>query len=145
VQECFRYASGFRQRLGKYPEFKHDDRKVIWLHCVSVGETNAARPLVDKLIEEFPDHLLIISTITKTGQKLAQKQSRRGLLFPVRLEIQRPPRARKIPTLACNSDGNRDLAAVHSRSETLGRSGGDRERAAVCEIVRSIFPYSVVR
>jgi 3-deoxy-D-manno-octulosonic-acid transferase len=68
-----KYASGFRQRLGNYPEFKQDDRKVIWLHCVSVGETNAARPLVDKLIEEFPDHRLIISTITKTGQELAQK------------------------------------------------------------------------
>ena len=68
-----KYASGFRQRLGNYPEFKLDGRKVIWLHCVSVGETNAARPLVDKLIEEFPDHRLIISTITKTGQELAQK------------------------------------------------------------------------
>jgi 3-deoxy-D-manno-octulosonic-acid transferase len=68
-----KYASGFRQRLGNYPEFKQDDRNVIWLHCVSVGETNAARPLVDKLIEEFPDHRLIVSTITKTGQELAQK------------------------------------------------------------------------
>jgi 3-deoxy-D-manno-octulosonic-acid transferase len=68
-----KYASGFRQRLGNYPEFNLDDRKVIWLHCVSVGETNAARPLVDKLIEDFPDHRLIISTITKTGQELAQK------------------------------------------------------------------------
>jgi 3-deoxy-D-manno-octulosonic-acid transferase len=46
---------------------------VIWLHCVSVGETNAARPLVDKLLEEFPDHRLIVSTITKSGQELAQK------------------------------------------------------------------------
>src|SRR5688572_15165253 len=68
-----KYASGFRQRLGKYPEFKHDGRKVIWLHCVSVGETNAARPLVEKLIEEFPDHRLVISTITKTGHNLASK------------------------------------------------------------------------
>jgi 3-deoxy-D-manno-octulosonic-acid transferase len=68
-----KYASGFSQRLGNHPEFQDDDRKVIWLHCVSVGETNAARPLVDKLIEEFPDHRLVISTITKTGQELAQK------------------------------------------------------------------------
>lgn len=68
-----KYASGFRQRLGNYPAFHHDDRKVIWLHCVSVGETNAARPLVDKLIETFPNHRLVISTTTKTGQELAQK------------------------------------------------------------------------
>lgn len=68
-----KYASGFRQRLGNYPEFKHDNRDVIWLHCVSVGETNAARPLVDRLIESFPDHRLVISTTTKTGQELARK------------------------------------------------------------------------
>ena len=68
-----KYASGFRERLGNYPEFEHDDRKVIWLHCVSVGETNAARPLADALIKQFPDHRLVISTTTKTGQELAKK------------------------------------------------------------------------
>lgn len=68
-----KYAAGFRQRLGYYPKFKHDGRPVIWLHCVSVGETNAARPLVDKLVEEFSDHRLVFSTTTRTGQELAQK------------------------------------------------------------------------
>jgi 3-deoxy-D-manno-octulosonic-acid transferase len=68
-----KYAAGFKQRLGNYPNFQHDGRKVIWLHCVSVGETNAARPLVDELIKTFPDHRLIVSTTTKTGQELAQR------------------------------------------------------------------------
>lgn len=68
-----KYASGFSQRLGNYPEFVQDGSEVIWLHCVSVGETNAARPLVDALQKEFPDHRLVISTTTKTGQELAQK------------------------------------------------------------------------
>jgi len=67
-----KYASGFSERLGNYPEFTKDDRPVIWLHCVSVGETNAARPLVDQLISRFPDHRLIVSTTTKTGQTLAR-------------------------------------------------------------------------
>ena len=68
-----KYAAGFGQRLGNYPEFKHDGRPVIWLHCVSVGETNAARPLVDSLLENFPDHRLVFSTTTKTGHELVQK------------------------------------------------------------------------
>lgn len=68
-----KYAAGFNQRLGNYPEFKNDDRKVIWLHCVSVGETNAARPLVDEILKSFPDHRLVISSTTKTSQELAQK------------------------------------------------------------------------
>ena len=68
-----KYASGFSERLGNYPEFKHDEREVIWLHCVSVGETNAARPLIDELITKFPRHRLVISTVTRTGQELARK------------------------------------------------------------------------
>ena len=67
-----KYAAGFKERLGNYPEFKHNGRKVIWLHCVSVGETNAARPLVDGLKTNFPDHRIIISTTTLTGQTLAK-------------------------------------------------------------------------
>lgn len=68
-----KYAAGFWQRLGNLPEFKHDNRQVIWLHCVSVGETNAARPLVDELVTQFPSHRLVISTTTKTGQELARE------------------------------------------------------------------------
>ena len=67
-----KYASGFNERLGNYPEFGHDGRDVIWLHCVSVGETNAARPLVEALGKEFPAHRLVVSTTTKTGQTLAR-------------------------------------------------------------------------
>ena len=67
-----KYSAGFRQRLGDYPEFKHDGRKVIWLHCVSVGETNAARPLLDEMVKNFPEYRLVISTTTRTGQELAQ-------------------------------------------------------------------------
>ena len=68
-----KYASGFRERLGNYPAFENDGRPVIWLHCVSVGETNAARPLVNALKDQFPDHRLIVSTTTKTGQDLARR------------------------------------------------------------------------
>jgi 3-deoxy-D-manno-octulosonic-acid transferase len=67
-----KYASGFRQRMGKYPPFEHDERKVIWLHCVSVGETNAARPLMEQLLKEFPDHRVVVSTTTRTGQEVAK-------------------------------------------------------------------------
>jgi 3-deoxy-D-manno-octulosonic-acid transferase len=66
-----KYSAGFSDRLGFYPEFVKDERPVIWLHCVSVGETNAARPLVDEIFSRFPGHRLIVSTTTKTGQTLA--------------------------------------------------------------------------
>src|SRR5919106_5174502 len=66
-----KYVPGFRQRFGSLPALKQ--QPVIWLHCVSVGETQAARPLVERIRKEFPDHALVVSTITLTGQKLARE------------------------------------------------------------------------
>ena len=68
-----KYADGFWQRLGHLPDFKANHRPVLWIHCVSVGETQAARPLVKKILEDFPNYRLVISTTTKTGQELAQE------------------------------------------------------------------------
>src|SRR5829696_3801759 len=65
-----KYITGFRQRLGAVPPVS--GKPVIWLHCVSVGETQAARPLAQRLKQEFPNHALVVSTITLTGQKLAR-------------------------------------------------------------------------
>ncbi len=68
-----KYASGFWQRMGFLPEFAPDDRRVVWIHCVSVGETNAARPLVEEIRKNYPEHRLIVSTTTRTGQELARE------------------------------------------------------------------------
>jgi 3-deoxy-D-manno-octulosonic-acid transferase len=68
-----KYAAGFRERMGRLPAFDAQGKPVIWLHCVSVGETQAARPLADELLKNFPGHKLVISTITKTGQELARE------------------------------------------------------------------------
>ena len=45
----------------------------MWLHCVSVGETNAARPLVAEFKKNFPEYRLVVSTTTRTGQNLAKE------------------------------------------------------------------------
>jgi len=65
-----KYIAGLRQRLGSLSPV--DGKPVIWLHCVSVGETQAARPLAQRVKQEFPHHTLVVSTITLTGQKLAR-------------------------------------------------------------------------
>ena len=67
-----KYAAGFKQRLGFVPVFDAGGRRVVLLHCVSVGEANAALPLARKLKERFPDIALVVSTTTKTGQKVAR-------------------------------------------------------------------------
>ena len=39
----------------------------IWVHAVSVGEVQAAAPLVRALAERFPDHEILVTTVTPTG------------------------------------------------------------------------------
>src|SRR5204863_5808299 len=67
-----KYVTGLRQRLGNLPQIPASDQPLIWLHCVSVGETEAARPLVRALRERFPSYRLAVSTTTVTGQKVAR-------------------------------------------------------------------------
>lgn len=67
-----KYVAGFRERLGLLTPLKNQ-RPVIWLHCVSVGEAQAARPLVQALKRDFPDHSVVVSTITVTGQQVARE------------------------------------------------------------------------
>ena len=68
-----KYLSGFWQRLGYLPDFDAEGKHIVWLHCVSVGETQAARPLVKEILKNFPEYKLVVSTTTKTGQNLAKE------------------------------------------------------------------------
>ena len=68
-----KYITGLGQRLGNLPTIAVDERPLIWLHCVSVGETVAARPLVRALLDNLPSYRLVISTTTVTGQRIARE------------------------------------------------------------------------
>ncbi len=68
-----KYVAGMRERLGQLPHLQDEKRPVIWLHCVSVGETQAARPLARALLDKYPAHALVVSTTTVTGQRVARE------------------------------------------------------------------------
>lgn len=75
IYDAFRhgkYVAGLRERLGLLPLIKTNGRAVIWLHCVSVGEAQAARPLARAILNHYPSHALIVSTTTLTGQRVAR-------------------------------------------------------------------------
>ena len=46
---------------------------VIWLHCVSVGETRAAVPLVQALQAQYPNHRLLLTHGTPTGRATSEQ------------------------------------------------------------------------
>jgi len=42
---------------------------IIWVHCVSVGEFRAAIVLIDQLIQNYPEHRILVTTTTPTGSQ----------------------------------------------------------------------------
>lgn len=66
-----KYLGALKERLGGGAPLS-ESRPVIWLHCVSVGEAMAAAPLASALQARYPDHALIVSTTTATGQRVAR-------------------------------------------------------------------------
>lgn len=67
---------GLKERFAWLPEviqttFK--EQPIVWVHGASVGETGAASPLVTELRRQFPEHKFLFSTMTATGQEMAEK------------------------------------------------------------------------
>lgn len=62
------YRQHWRERFGFYTQSVPSMRPVCWLHCVSVGETRAAKPLIEALLQNYPQYSLLITHTTPTGR-----------------------------------------------------------------------------
>jgi len=73
---------GFSQRFGLGSPVREPS---IWVHAVSVGEVQAAAPLVNALLERFPAVPLVLTTVTPTGRARARA------LFKDRVDVRYVP------------------------------------------------------
>jgi 3-deoxy-D-manno-octulosonic-acid transferase len=63
-----KYLASFKERLGFYSQQPNPQKQqAIWIHTVSVGESNAAKSLVADLKKSYPAHRIIVSATTLTG------------------------------------------------------------------------------
>ena len=66
----FRQPTYFQRWPERYAVYRDPPRgRTLWLHAVSVGEVNAAVPLVNALRRGRPDLRLLVTTITPTGSE----------------------------------------------------------------------------
>ncbi|PZP61167.1 MAG: 3-deoxy-D-manno-octulosonic acid transferase [Azospira oryzae] len=65
------YLDHVAERFGRYG--KAPSHPVIWIHAVSVGETRAAAPLVERLLERYPDHRILLTHMTPTGREAGRQ------------------------------------------------------------------------
>jgi 3-deoxy-D-manno-octulosonic-acid transferase len=65
-----RKQPNYRRRWSeRFGFIKPTHKPCIWMHTVSVGETIAAIPLIEKLIALFPDNTIYVTTTTPTGSE----------------------------------------------------------------------------
>jgi 3-deoxy-D-manno-octulosonic-acid transferase len=76
-----KYRAGLAERLGKVPRRLRSEeasplpaKRVIWVHAVSVGEVVAVSGLVEEMRRSFPQHRILVTTTTDTGQEQARKR-----------------------------------------------------------------------
>lgn len=65
------YLEHWQERYGFYK--LQASKPVIWLHCVSVGETRAAEPLIKGLLAQHPDHQILLTHTTPTGRATSEQ------------------------------------------------------------------------
>ncbi len=66
-----RYLSRWKERFGFFPAPGFDNSS--WVHAVSVGEVNAAVPLIEALMLRYPEAPMVVTTVTPTGSERVQK------------------------------------------------------------------------
>ncbi len=105
------FRSEFRRWDERYASPQPTGQPRVWLHAVSVGEVNAAAPLVNALRQQRPDIRWVITTITPTGsERVRALWGRAGpRLSAVRRAGQRQP-LRPLPAQPGADPGNRAVA-----------------------------------
>ena len=69
-----KYREGLRERMFGVRAGLRGGRQTIWIHAVSVGEVLAISGLVKELAQRQPAYEVVVSTTTRTGQKLARER-----------------------------------------------------------------------
>jgi len=65
------YLERWPERFGYFPD--PGVRDSIWVHAVSMGEVNAAVPLIEALMERYAGRDVVVTTVTPTGSARVQK------------------------------------------------------------------------
>ena len=63
------YRAHVSERFGRYATPFCTGAEALWVHAVSLGETRAAAPLIERLLREMPRRTIVLTHMTATGRE----------------------------------------------------------------------------
>ncbi len=72
------YWRRWSERLG-FSAVIPEERKVVWIHAVSVGEVQASLPIIDAVRKRLPEATLLVTTTTPTGSSRVEQSLGEGV------------------------------------------------------------------
>ncbi|RJG49576.1 lipid IV(A) 3-deoxy-D-manno-octulosonic acid transferase [Motilimonas pumila] len=67
------FGSRWKEHFGFTPALLQNDKPVIWVHAVSVGESIAVTPVLKSLQQSYPQYQIVVTTTTSTGAEQIAK------------------------------------------------------------------------
>ncbi len=156
-----KYRAGLAERWGFLPErlvnVAKSEKRVIWVHAVSVGEVLAVSQLANEILTRWVGFRVLVSTTTETGQRLAREKfgAENVFYFPLDFAFAIRPYLNALqPVLVvlaetefwpnfvrlCGANGAK-IAAVNARISDSSLSGYRRVRFLLRHVLRQIDLY----
>ena len=89
---------GQRQTYGLLQQAIHDDDRVVWFHCASLGEFEQGRPIIERLRAHHPEYTILLTFFSPSGYEV--RKNYEGADLVCYLPFDTPRRARRFLRLA---------------------------------------------
>ena len=64
----------FKEKISMNDPFLPKNKKIIWIHAASIGETNSVFPLISKLTKDNKDIFILLTSTTLSSSQLIEKK-----------------------------------------------------------------------
>ncbi len=75
------WVEGRRQIFSRLQAAVAGKKKIIWMHCASLGEFEQGRPVLEKLKQDYPDHHLLVTFFSPSGYEIMKNYTGADWIF----------------------------------------------------------------
>lgn len=74
------WINGRRNIFNKLSAFNTDGKKIVWVHCSSLGEFEQGRPIIDKIKSQNKDNKIVLSFFSPSGYEIRKNYNNADLV-----------------------------------------------------------------